>query len=219
MSCAFIIVRSRRLVASDGHRVDGRSCRQKNADALKPYYLAALAPAVTQANAPSARRRCNIILGKRAIPSRKPAMEELPHCSSALLARAGTLRRAEDRRQSLVSRTTPAALPPFPAGAPRNRLGLGAMAYGPASSSLTARVAVKPLSANVFWSRNCFNHGKLWRSGSSAHTSGTARLACAGFHQFGLGHQSHTEENGSQCHSIARTRGSGLICSNTIRKI
>jgi mono/diheme cytochrome c family protein len=68
-------------------------------------------------------------------------MEEMPVPRPAYRLDRGEY----DRRRDPVSADTPAVLPPFPPGAPRNRLGLAQLATDPANP-LTPRVAV-----NRFW--------------------------------------------------------------------
>ena len=71
-------------------------------------------------------------------------MQELPRARDAHLLLRGNY----DRPGRKVQRSTPAWLPPLPAGAPNNRLGLAMWLVDP-SHPLTARVAV-----NRFWEMN-----------------------------------------------------------------
>jgi hypothetical protein len=68
-------------------------------------------------------------------------MEEMAHPKPAFILKRG----AYDAHGDPVTEDTPAALPPFPAGLPRNRLGLARWLFTP-DHPLTARVAV-----NHFW--------------------------------------------------------------------
>src|SRR5579884_11157 len=68
-------------------------------------------------------------------------MEEMAQPKPAYILKRG----AYDAPGERVSMNTPAALPPFPAGQPRNRLGLARWLFSP-DHPLTARVAV-----NRFW--------------------------------------------------------------------
>src|SRR5438105_14055020 len=69
-------------------------------------------------------------------------MAEMPQPRQAYILKRGEYDAPKDRP---VSRGTPSVLPPFPAGAPRNRLGLARWLTEP-HHPLTARVAV-----NRFW--------------------------------------------------------------------
>lgn len=75
-------------------------------------------------------------------------MQEMAQPRKAYVLRRG----AYDARGDEVSVGTPAALPPFPSGAPRNRLGLARWLVGPANP-LLARVTV-----NRLW-QQMFGHG------------------------------------------------------------
>jgi hypothetical protein len=69
-------------------------------------------------------------------------MEEMPHPRQAYVLARGSY---DAPRNRPVGRLTPAALPPFPKDAPRDRLGLARWLTGP-NHPLTARVAV-----NRYW--------------------------------------------------------------------
>ncbi len=126
----------------DGHALTD-ALAQKNATTLKPYYLAALAPAVTQARAERAEALQHFLETRNPLQETS-VMEELPQPRPAYVLARGRYD-SPKTEANLVTRTTPAALLPFPAGAPRNRLGLAQWLTDP-HHPLTARVAV-----NRFW--------------------------------------------------------------------
>ncbi len=115
--------------------------------ALRPYYLAALAPGVAQAR----QQLCQAV--HRDFEARNPVlessvMEELPQPRPAYILVRG--RYDSPKRPDLsVTRATPAMLPPFPPHAPRNRLGLAEWLTDP-HHPLTSRVAVNRFWAMVF---------------------------------------------------------------------
>jgi hypothetical protein len=115
----------------------------KNADLVRPYYLAALSDTVARARA----QRCDAV--KKYFQARDSVqevsiMQELPQPRPAYILARGRYDapKTDDRR---VARATPAVLPPFPAGGPADRLGLAQWLIEP-NHPLTARVAV-----NRFW--------------------------------------------------------------------
>ncbi len=126
---------------------DGHSLRDalaaKDAEALRPYYVAAVAPAVTQARAELAAATKAYFEARNPV-TETSVMEELLYPRPAYVLARGRYDapHTEDKR---VVRTTPAFLPPFPADAPKNRLGLATWVTDP-RHPLTARVAV-----NRFW--------------------------------------------------------------------
>jgi hypothetical protein len=126
----------------DGHALSD-ALAAKDAARLRPYYLAAISPAVAQARA----ARCDAV--KKYFEARDPVeeisvMEELPQPRPAYILARGRYDapKTEDRR---VSRATPAVLIPFPDKSPRDRLGLAQWLIEP-NHPLTSRVAV-----NRFW--------------------------------------------------------------------
>jgi len=115
----------------------------RNAEALRPVYLASFDAAVAQARAARAQAV------KSFLETRNPVqeisvMEELAQARPAWVLARGRYD-APKTDAARVARTTPAALPPFPPGAPRNRLGLAQWLTQP-DHPLIARVAV-----NHFW--------------------------------------------------------------------
>jgi hypothetical protein len=126
----------------DGHALnDAIAARQ--AEALKPFYSAALSPSVSQARA----ELTNAV--KAYFETRNPVvessvMEELPEPRPAYVLTRGRYD-APKTDDKLVTRATPAVLPPFPTNAPKNRLGLAIWLTAP-HHPLTARVTV-----NRFW--------------------------------------------------------------------
>lgn len=126
----------------DGHALSD-AFAQMNAVALKPYYLAALSPAVTNARTERAKALQHYFEVRNPVQETS-VMEEQPEPRPAYVLARG--RYDAPRTDAVrVTRATPAALPPFPADAPRNRLGLAEWLTDP-HHPLTARVAV-----NRFW--------------------------------------------------------------------
>jgi hypothetical protein len=126
----------------DGHSLDD-AIAAKNAGALQPVYCAAFDAAVAEARAARAQA-VKIFLETRNPIQETSVMEELPQPRTAWVLARGRYD-APKTDATRVARTTPAALPPFPTGAPRNRLGLAQWLTQP-EHPLTARVAV-----NHFW--------------------------------------------------------------------
>jgi hypothetical protein len=105
-------------------------------DALFDYYLAAFAPetrAWREALANVRREQNRLVTSIQDIM----AMQELPQPKPAFILKRG----AYDAPGEPVSGDTPHFLPPFPAGAPRNRLGLAQWLLAP-ENPLMARVTV-----------------------------------------------------------------------------
>ena len=126
----------------DGHSLQDAISR-RDLETLKPYYFAALDAPLRQARAALSDAV------KKYFEARNPVMEtsvmdELPRPRAAYVLARGRYDapKTEDKR---VQRSTPAVLPPFPASAPQNRLGLATWLTDP-HHPLTARVAV-----NRFW--------------------------------------------------------------------
>jgi hypothetical protein len=113
------------------------------AEPLRDYYLAAFDRPAAQARTERAEalkkylETCDPVM-------ETSVMEELPLPRPAYALARGRYD-APKTEENRVSRTTPAMLPPFPANAPRNRLGLAEWLTDP-RHPLTARVAV-----NRFW--------------------------------------------------------------------
>jgi len=126
----------------DGKAIEDTWARKDEA-VLKEFYLADFASGVKAAG--SEMRQAV----KSYFEARNPAvetmvMQELPEPRPAYILFRGRYDapKTEDKK---VARATPAALPPFPADAPKNRLGLAEWLVEP-HHPLTARVAV-----NRFW--------------------------------------------------------------------
>lgn len=126
----------------DGHALaDGIAAR--DAGLLRPVYLAAFDDAGARARSARAEALKNF-LETRTPVQETSVMEELPAPRPAFLLARGRYD-APKTDATRVARVTPAILPAFPAGAPRNRLGLAEWLTAP-QNPLTARVAV-----NHFW--------------------------------------------------------------------
>jgi hypothetical protein len=126
----------------DGHALSDALAAKDSAQLL-PYYLAAQSPIVAKAR----EERCDAVknyFAARDSVEEVSIMQELPKPRPTYILARGRYDapRTEDRR---VHRSTPAALPPFPAGSPNNRLGLAQWLLEP-NHPLTSRVAV-----NRFW--------------------------------------------------------------------
>jgi hypothetical protein len=109
----------------------------------REYYLANFAPAVSAARA-EMRQAVRAFFSARDSVVETSVMQDMPAPRPAYVLYRGRYDapKTDDKR---VSRTTPAVLSLFPAGAPTNRLGLAQWLVQP-SHPLTARVAV-----NRFW--------------------------------------------------------------------
>jgi hypothetical protein len=126
---------------------DGQALRQalarQDADVLRPYYFAALSAAVSKG-----REERSAAL-QRYLEVRNPiqetsVMEEMNEPRATYVLARGRYDAPKTEAQR-VSRSTPASLPPFPTGAPANRLGLAQWLTN-SRHPLTARVAV-----NRYW--------------------------------------------------------------------
>jgi hypothetical protein len=115
----------------------------RDADRLRPYYAAAVSPSVARARTECGDAVKNYFQAREAVEE-VSVMEELPRPRPAYILARGRYDapKTEDRR---VGRATPSVLPPFPAGSPKDRLGLAQWLIEP-NHPLTARVAV-----NRFW--------------------------------------------------------------------
>jgi hypothetical protein len=120
---------------------DGRSLvealARKDEALLRPYYLASVDPDVAQAREELRKARQRLFAAQTNV-FEIMTMEELPRPRQAYILARGNYDAPKDRP---VGRDTPAALPPFPKDAPRNRLGLARWLTEP-HHPLTARVAV-----------------------------------------------------------------------------
>ncbi len=127
------------------HLHDGRSLveaiARKDEAALRPYYFGAIDPEVAKARAELLQARRRLFAAQTGV-FEVLTMEEMAQPRPAYVLARGNYDAPKDRP---VGRQTPAALPPFPADAPRNRLGLAKWLTDP-RHPLTARVAV-----NRFW--------------------------------------------------------------------
>jgi hypothetical protein len=126
----------------DGHALSD-ALAARDAELLRPYYLAALSPTVAQAQLERCDAVRNYFQARDAVEE-VSVMEDLPQPRPTYILARGQYDapKTEDRR---VGRATPAVLPPFPAASPNNRLGLAQWLIEP-NHPLTARVAV-----NRFW--------------------------------------------------------------------
>jgi cytochrome c553 len=126
----------------DGHSLND-AVAARRADALKPFYAAALSSSVAQARTELTNAVKAYFEARNSVVEAS-VMEELSELRPAYVLTRGRYDapKTEDKR---VTRATPAVLPPFPANAPKNRLGLAAWLTDP-HHPLTARVAV-----NRFW--------------------------------------------------------------------
>jgi hypothetical protein len=124
---------------------DGRALTEalarKDEGALRPYYLAAIDPEAAKARDDLRQVRQRLFAAQTGVFDIM-TMEELPQPRPAYILARGNYDAPKDRP---VGRDTPAFLPAFPAGAPRNRLGLARWLTDP-HHPLTARVAV-----NRYW--------------------------------------------------------------------
>jgi hypothetical protein len=120
---------------------DGRALvealARKDEVALRPYYFAAVDPEARQVRADLQQARQKWFATQTGV-FEIMTMEELPRPRQAYILARGNYDAPKDRP---VGRDTPAALPPFPKDAPRNRLGLARWLTEP-HHPLTARVAV-----------------------------------------------------------------------------
>jgi hypothetical protein len=118
---------------------DGRNDEQSRR--VRQFYLANHAPADWRKSFESlSKLKEEVITREQAVPTVMVMQEaETPRETNVLI------RGAYDQRGEKVSAATPSVLPPFPEGAPRNRLGLAQWLVSP-RHPLTARVAV-----NRFW--------------------------------------------------------------------
>jgi len=131
------------------HLFDGkaltRALERKDAEALRPYYMLALDQEVANALAELAEARKKWFATATAV-NEIMTMEETRTPRPAFILKRGEYDAPKDRP---VGRETPAALPPFPKDAPRDRLGLAKWLTEP-GHPLTARVAVNRLWQQFF---------------------------------------------------------------------
>jgi len=125
---------------ADGHSLADALAR-RDADALRPYYLATADPEVAKALAALRAARDWLFAVETGV-FEVLTMAETPVPRPTFVLARGNYDAPKDRP---VGRIVPAALPPLPPGAPRDRLGLARWVTGP-SNPLTARVAV-----NRYW--------------------------------------------------------------------
>jgi hypothetical protein len=126
----------------DGHALSD-ALTARDAARLRPYYLAALSRTVARGRAECCETVKNYFQARDSVEE-VSVMEELPQPRPAYILARGRYDapKTEDRS---VGRATPSVLPAFPAGSPKNRLGLAQWLIEP-NHPLTARVAV-----NRFW--------------------------------------------------------------------
>jgi hypothetical protein len=124
---------------------DGKSLveamARKDEAALRPYYLIAVDSEVSKAREELRQARQRLFAAQTGV-FEAVTMEETAQPRPAYVLARGNYDAPKDRP---VGRQTPASLPPFPADAPRNRLGLARWLTDP-RHPLTARVAV-----NRYW--------------------------------------------------------------------
>jgi hypothetical protein len=124
----------------DGHSLaDALQTPQGHEADLKSYYLSAIDPTAREATLSLAAARAQI-WGAEDAQYEVAVMEEMPQPRLAYVLARGRYD-APQSEANRVGRTTPASLPPFPADAPRDRLGLARWLTQP-DHPLTARVAV-----------------------------------------------------------------------------
>jgi hypothetical protein len=126
----------------DGHSLQD-AIASRDAAALQGFYLAARSGVAADARASRAESVKHFLETRNPVQETS-VMEELPEPRPTYVLARGRYD-APKTDKTRVTRTTPAALPPFPAGAPRDRLGLAQWLTEP-DHPLTARVAV-----NRFW--------------------------------------------------------------------
>ncbi|MFM8414505.1 MAG: DUF1549 domain-containing protein [Planctomycetota bacterium] len=117
---------------------------KRDAEALGGYYAAAFAdePAAARLALEAARRSRDDLAEK---PPEIMVMRDLPQPKTAYILERGDY----DKRGAAVEPDTPAALPPFPADQPKNRLGLARWLIDP-DHPLLARVTVNRLWQSLF---------------------------------------------------------------------
>lgn len=127
------------------HLYDGQSLglalARKDEAALRRFYFAAI-DAETRKASEELRQARERLFATQSEVFEIVTMKELPEPRAAYLLTRGAYDAAKDKP---VGRETPAVLPPFPPGTPRNRLGLARWLTDP-RHPLTARVAV-----NRYW--------------------------------------------------------------------
>ncbi|MBI1915697.1 MAG: DUF1553 domain-containing protein [Planctomycetes bacterium] len=127
------------------HLYDGKALTaalaRKDPDTLRPYYLAAVDAEAGRAREELRQARQQLFATQTGV-FEIMTMAEMPQQRQAYLLKRGEYDAPKDRP---VGRDTPSALPPFPKGAPRNRLGLARWLTDP-RHPLTARVAI-----NRYW--------------------------------------------------------------------
>jgi hypothetical protein len=128
---------------------DGRAIAdalpRKDEAVLRSYYFDAVDAEVTKAREELRQARQQLFAAQTRV-NEIMTMDEMPAPRPAYLLRRGAYDAPKDRP---VGRDTPAALPPFPKDAPRNRLGLARWLTDP-KHPLTARVAVNRLWQTFF---------------------------------------------------------------------
>jgi hypothetical protein len=143
-----LVVYDRPLSPIEAKQVfDGHSLRDalaaRDAGILRRYYLSAISPTVAQAAAGRSEALQKYFAARNTVLETS-VMEELPAPRPAYALARGRYD-APKTPDKLVTRSTPAILPPFPNDYPRDRLGLADWLTDP-HHPLTARVAM-----NRFW--------------------------------------------------------------------
>lgn len=148
---AALLAKGPRLVELAGKLAEKRSAAEQ--DELFQFYLAA----VDQPYVKSQMAFAGLENEKETIRKRSPVTHVMNEAATAPMAHI--LSRGEyDKRRDLVPAATPAVLPPMPAGAPTNRLGLAQWLLRP-EQPLTTRVTV-----NRFW-QELFGSGLVRTAG------------------------------------------------------
>jgi hypothetical protein len=126
---------------------DGRALERalsiKDVDTLRPYYLTTVSATIAQARAERAGALKNFLEARNGVQETS-VMDEMKEPRPTFVLARGRYDAPRTEAQR-VSRSTPSALPVFPANAPTNRLGLTQWLTDP-HHPLTARVAV-----NRYW--------------------------------------------------------------------
>ncbi|MCA9259484.1 MAG: DUF1549 domain-containing protein, partial [Planctomycetales bacterium] len=137
------LARLRSLEAEVAEAVD-----QNNRDALRPFYLTAVDPETRALDAALTAARERLVACED-VQQETAVMRELPSARAAFVLARGAYDAPKTDATRAPRDVFQQILPPFPAGAPRNRLGLAQWLALP-QHPLTARVAVNRLWAGFF---------------------------------------------------------------------
>jgi hypothetical protein len=133
---------------ADGHSLtDALKDLKRHEPELRDYYFSGVDSDLREAAARLAEARAEIWAAEDA-QFEVAVMEEMPEPRPAYVLFRGRYD-APKTETNRVGRTTPKSLPPFPAGAPVNRLGLAQWLTQP-DHPLTARVEVNRIWSNMF---------------------------------------------------------------------